>query len=159
MEIVAVYDEHPIRTYGLEAQEGFLWLTAQRPLAVLGNLPDWQALEQAASPAFFTATLREGRMILRVCLTQADLPGMLKALDGLGFAPQLPARPVSLIHLQGPHFGDRYGIAAAALSSLAEAGARLLAMNAAVHSLFLVVEPTQAKVALASLAQAFTAPN
>ncbi|MFH1034100.1 MAG: hypothetical protein V1806_06290 [Pseudomonadota bacterium] len=159
METLAVYDEHPIRIYGLEAQEGFCWLTTSRPQAGLAELSDWQSLEQAPSPAFFCATLREGRLVLRMCLAQADLAGMLEALPALGLTPVLPARPVCLIQLQGPHFGDRYGIASAALASLAQVGATPLGMGAVVHSLFLVVEPAQADLALRGLGQAFSAPN
>jgi hypothetical protein len=159
METLAVFDEHPIRTYGLQAQEGFCWLTATRPLAGLGDLPDWRTMGQAPSPAFVSAWLREGRLTLRLCLTRSDLAGMLKALDALGMEAEIPALAVSLIHLQGPHFGDRYGIAAAALASLAAVGATPLGMGAVLHSLFLVVEPALADEALRGLAQAFSAPN
>lgn len=159
METLAVYEEHPIGTYGLRVQEGFLWLAAQRPLANWEDGPDWQALERASCPVFCNASLREGRMSLNICLAQADLPPTLEALRGLGFTPSPPARPVSVIHLQGPHFGDRHGIAAAALSSLAQAGVELVAINAVVHSLFLVVPPRQAQAALLGLSQAFATPK
>ncbi len=159
METLAVYEEHPIRTYGLKAQEGLCWLNAGRPLAGLGDFQDWGLWEGCPRPVFLAASLGEGRLRLGLCLAQADLPALSRALAGAGLTAEAPARPVSLIHLQGPHFGDRYGIAAAALAGLAQAGVTPLGLGAVVHSLFLVVEPDQATTALEALSTAFSGPD
>lgn len=159
METMAVYEEHPIGTYGLRAQEGFCWLAAGRPLAGLEGMAGLEFMETCPQPALLSASLWEGRLSLRLCLDQQELPRMLETLSAAGLEVDQPALAASLIHLQGPHFGERYGIAAAALESLAQAGVVPLALGAVVHSIFLVIEPHQAEAALAGLAQAFTAPD
>jgi hypothetical protein len=66
---------------------------------------------------------------------------------------------VSLINLQGPHFGDRPGIAAEALNGLTGFQVEPLAMSGVVHSLFLAVGKGAEQAALAGLATRFSGPK
>lgn len=161
METIAVYDEQPIRTYGLKAQEGLCWLEAGLDLAAGPKAAEQarQALALAPRPLFSSAQEMDGRLSLRLCLPLADCPALTQALAAASLELAAPPTPASLIHLQGPHFGDRYGIAAAALEALAQAGISPLGCAGVVHSLFLVVEPGQAQAALKALAAYFSAPS
>ncbi len=158
-ETVAVYEERPVRTYGIAARgELMLWLARCRE----GDPAPARALAacRPAPPLWVLAARPAGEDCrLAFCLPadRVEEFAALAAAAGLG-ALGAP-RPACLIHLQGPHFGDRYGILAEALEGLAGQGVRPLFVQAAVHSIYILVAPGQARAALAGLAGRFTAPG
>lgn len=159
METVAVYFERPLRTYGLEAQAGCRLLEVSCPrerledlLAALG------ALQPPAGLHFCTAAWAGETLSLRACLPVPEAARVATALAGAGLQPQAPVE-ASLVHLQGPHFGDRWGVASEALAGLAEAGVEPLGLAGVVHSLFLALPPQDARAGLAGLAKRFRAPD
>ena len=80
--------------------------------------------------------------------------------DGLEFPPGMQVEaPVELIYFQGPHFGDRYGIADAALGALADAKVPLRAMACSGASVYIVVPEGFARQAGKALSQAFIVPS
>jgi hypothetical protein len=159
-ETIAVYREDPIRTYGLQAQAGLAWLRAACAGPDLERaLGAAQDLEACPRPLHVQLRLGGDGLELAACLAAEEAPGLARDLARCGLALAEPPRPASLVHLQGPHFGDRHGIAAAALDSLAEAGLTPLSLAGVVHSLFLVLEPDQARAALAALSRRFRAPG
>lgn len=159
-ETIAVFREDPIRTYGLQAQSGLVWLTAACPGPDLAPaLAAAQALEVCPRPLHVQLRLGGEGLELAACLAAGEAPELVQGLEGCGLALAHPPRPASLVHLQGPHFGDRHGIAAAALACLAEAGLTPLSLAGVVHSLFLVLEPDQAAEALTALGRRFCAPG
>lgn len=162
-QTIAVYREDPIRTYGLQVRDGLVWLMATCPgpdlarmARSLGAAP---ALEACPRPLHVQLRLGDGGLELAVCLAAEEAPELVHHLAQCGLTLAGPPRPASLVHLQGPHFGDRHGIAAAALDSLAEAGLTPLCLAGVVHSLFLVLEPDQAPDALVALGRRFSAPG
>ena len=157
METVAVYAEHPIRVYGLKAEPGLCLVSAE---SAAGG---WS--ETAAALAKFEGSLQikyigteweAERVIFRACLPSLQAARLEGVFKEAGLALTGQARKVHLIHLQGPHFGDRYGLAAAALGSLEEAGLEPLAVGGAVHSLFLAVQPADSEATLKALAKNFS---
>ena len=64
--------------------------------------------------------------------------------------------PVELIYFQGPHFGDRYGIADAAFRALA--GQEVLAAGFSGASVYIVVADKQAQATIECLSEAFITP-
>lgn len=159
-ETIAVFREDPIRTYGLQAQAGLVWLTATSPGSELARaLAAAQALEAGSRPLHLRLGLGDEGLDLAACLPAGEAPEMARNLARCGIALTGPPRPASLVHLQGPHFGDRHGIVAAALGSLAEAGLTPLGLAGVVHSLFVVLEPDQAPEALVALGRRFSAPG
>lgn len=158
-ETIAVFREDPIRTYGLAATPHMSWLTAAAPLADLDFVAGLDALADAPKPAHLQVTLGANRLELCACLNRDAVDPLLRALAGAGLRLSEPTQEAALIHLQGPHFGDRHGIAGAALAALAEAGTLPLGVAGVVHSLFMVVPPAQADAVCAALARRFCAPS
>jgi hypothetical protein len=157
METVAVYREHPVLTYRLRAETGFLLLRLVCPLSSLTAMGD--ALARCQPPLLVSQMgggldREEADFFLCLKPDQASILESLLALAGL--PPPGPAREVVLIHLQGPHYGDRYGVLAGALAGLAQEDVMPLALATAVHSLYLMIEPTEAARALSGLSQYFT---
>ncbi len=155
METVAVFNEHPIQTYGLLLREDMVLVETR------GRRPRYQVLAGARPPLEMAlcAAAREGDYWrLDVCLP-AHLISRLRELAGPAGLESGPARPVSLLVLQGPHFGDRPGIAAAALAGLERAGVEPVLLQGAVHSLVAAVDPAQAVRAREGLGAYFSVPE
>ncbi|MCA1988315.1 MAG: hypothetical protein LDL07_04090, partial [Desulfarculus sp.] len=117
------------------------------------------ALETGPRPLHLRLGLGDEGLELAACLAAGEALELARDLARCGITLAGPPRPASLVHLQGPHFGDRHGIFAAALESLAEAGSTPFCLAGVVHSLFLVLEPDQAPAALAALGRRFCAPS
>ena len=155
METVAVFNEHPVQTYGILLRHHLALLEAR------GDDPRPQVLAQARPPLemiICAAAWQEGEWWLKVCLPAEAVPRLQELAPAAGLRPEAP-RPVSLLVLQGPHFGDRPGIAAAALAGLEQAGVEPLLLQGAVHSLMLAVEPAQAARAREGLGAYFSVPE
>lgn len=155
-ETVAVYTERPVSCYGLKAEEGLeLWQVRSPAQAWATSAFGLADREPAPRLGFMSAYWQDDSCSLCFCLPpdQAALMNDSPALAGA--APS----QVSLINLQGPHFGDRPGIAAEALNGLAGVQVEPLAMSGVVHSLFLAVEKGAEPAALAGLATRFSGPK
>lgn len=160
MAVVAVYDEHPVRTYGLEAHTGLALMAADCPWQ--GLAPASRQLCDCASGlplTFCTTQLDSRRCRWEVCLPEEAVKPMANRLAQCGLELLEPPLAAGLIHLQGPHFGDRPGIAGLALQALSRAGLELLALGAVVHSLFMVLAPGEARPALRALGRSFCGPE
>ena len=160
METVAVYSEDPVLTYRLQAESGFVLLEIACPAAGLEPLA--QALGDCRPPLLVTqlgAGLSQGVARICLCLKWDLAPRLQSLLERAGLPAPSPPREVTLVHLQGPHYGDRYGVLARALQGLEQAQVEPVAFAAAVHSLFILVEPAEARAALAGLARHFAAPE
>lgn len=154
-ETVAVYTERPISCYGLKGEEGFTICQAQ-PLAktwsrMAFSLAD---LEPPLRLGFMAAYWHADNCRLSVCLPQDQAENLSDALA----MEDAFSQEACMINLQGPHFGDRPGIAAGALEGMAQLGVSPLAVSGVVHSLFIAVDPAAAQDALTGLATRFSDP-
>jgi hypothetical protein len=147
METIAVYWEPRIRTYGVQWVEGLqLFQIAVSPV----HMAQWgQALQSLAEdgPAF------------RLVWAQAEAPDTdrikffllcdhghgskvhdyLEGQAERGVADKLQhPLSVDLLFLQGPHYGDRYGVLDFTLGPLVEAEVPLLAVTCSVATLYLI---------------------
>lgn len=160
METVAVYEERPIKAYALQIQTGFCLLAARLPLSRCQDLDDCLGARPGEWAALFcTVNLAGEAFSYTACLPKQAALALADHLRERGAELVLAPLPVAVVHLQGPHYGDRYGIAAAAAGALAEAGLALLSMSAVVHSIFLAVPAEQGEPALAALAKHFATPK
>lgn len=157
-ETVAVYAECPVSCYGLKEDAGLaLWQAHGPGPALASALSRLAALEPPPRLSFMAGYWHEGSCSLSVCLPKDQEAPLAQIWAGLGSCP--PGEDASLVHLQGPHFGDRPGIAHEALAGLAQAGVEPLALSGVVHSLFLALRPGDAKAALEGLAAKFCGPR
>ncbi len=159
METVAVYFEKPVRTYGLKAREGSLTLSLACPAPGLaGFTAVLAALEPPLQLSSCSLLWEDEEARLQVCLPQEQAPRLEAAAAAAG--ARLEARsPASVIDLQGPHFGDRWGLASEALDGLMEAGAEPLGLLGVTHTLQLNLAPGRAPAALEGLGRRFSAPG
>ena len=136
METIAFYRESIIKTYGLFERTGLCLVTIELPSDRLG---DW-----GTGLAELTSRL-EASLVLVICRPASPTSlRLLLLLDESQTGPPAMDRPqgfpddccaqwrvdraVELVYFQGPHYGDRYGIAGAALEALADRGVPVLAM-------------------------------
>ena len=169
METIAVYWESQIKTYGFNCRSGLCLASMDL------------ALGQAASPdAVVLKTLgeycREIRMVgtcplgnglSRLHLLFEPVPGQtpqtvarsLADANGCADAAVDVLAPVDAVFFQGPHYGDRYGIADAALQALDTAGVAVLAMTCGGSSVCLVLADGAADAACKALETAFVVPQ
>ncbi len=160
MAVVAAYHEHPVRTYGLQTCGGLSLLAAACPGGELA--PACRSLCNCAGQLplrFCTTQLDPHRCRWELCLPEAAVQPMCEYLAQCGLELLAPPHDAGLIHLQGPHFGDRYGIASLALQALNRAGVRLMALGAVVHSLFMVLAAGDCASGLRALQANFCGPE
>jgi hypothetical protein len=160
METVAVYWEPIIRTYGFDVRTGLT--LAQLELPTEGS-DDLALLLEPGAPC-------PGGLVMAAAGRNADSSlALWVVLDGV-VAQDLRERaqavgdptvihPVEVVCFHGPHFGDRYGIASAALSVLQKDGITVLLASCTSASVFLAVECNEGRRTVQSLQIAFTAPG
>lgn len=159
MDTVAVYLEKPVRTYGVKAQEGLelLRLTCHpaRLAALAKSLSRIQpSLEMVACVALWA----QSKLSLAVCLPRRHSSRLATLAHEASSQVESP-RAVNLIGLQGPHFGDRWGIAQQALAALEGADVQPRLVLGATHTLQLLVDPRDAPRALEGLRTRFWYPE
>jgi len=159
VETVAIYSERPIKTYGLKVEHGLVLVTGQGRLADLVALQSSLAGVDPPPRVIHTSAWPEDdTWSISLCLAHDQLPALLAVLERAGLELSREPVPVGLIHLQGPHFGDRYGIVSQALEGLRQVAVAPLGLGAVVHSLFMLFEPAQCPTALEALAEYFSSP-
>lgn len=166
METIAVYWEAKVRTYGFQVQEKLAVL--QMDVAT-GSLGAWArqlaAIEEAdTSYRWLLAQPGEiGRISLWVICEAANIVKLKHFVEtcspaGLDFKAELFA-PVDVLFFQGPHYGDRYGIADFTLKALQTHKIPLLAMICCVNSVNLVLPVQWGGKAKALLSEEFVIPT
>jgi hypothetical protein len=160
METVAVYWESKIRTYGFNLQEGLILSRVSLPCA---DLSCWgetlQSLDagEATFRLVWAGTGNSGQIVF--CLacdaghwTQLR-PLIKRDLDPAG------VQVVDILFLQGPHFGDRYGIMDFTYQALAKGPISLISAVCSVATIYLVLPGGWGRKAQSLLAQAFEIPR
>lgn len=163
METVAVYWEPQIKTYGIAEKTGLSLLTCQCSAGPVDlerlTPPDGQTddvLLAVAHPVPGGA--------LRLQLVVAGAMSACRDGGAQTFLGRLVQRahvtaPVDLIYFQGPHYGDRFGIAEAAFDALLSASVPVLIASCCGASVHMVLTGGQAGAARAALSQAFVVPT
>ncbi len=159
METVAVYCEHPVRTYGLKAQEGCLLLFLECPTSQLGKLADQLAALAPPLPLVSCGVLWRGEVAsMQVCLPREEASRLELAAAQAGARIGL-RREASVINLQGPHFGDRWGLAKEVLAGLEEAETAPLVLMGVTHTLQIALDSSASQAALNGLGRHFVGPE
>lgn len=163
-EVVAVWVEERIRTYGFDVRSGLTLVT--RALGAPETLARSHPVEAPEARDLLLATAqqeRDGALVLQLLLQGAGSadPGLwdiVSLLPGVGPILQV-VHPVEAVFFHGPHFGDRHGIAAAAFEALAQGDLRLHSVCCAGASVCLVVGKGQGRAAVAALRTLFEEPE
>ena len=166
MEVIAVYWEPKIKTYGFQVKPGLRLVTAMVPF---DRVSQWgERLECGVDPKHnFILVLAQPATAsaLRMHLL-FEPPGAGQLADLIremnqeaGGTPFEIDTPAELVYFQGPHFGDRYGIANAAFQALANKDWQLLAAGFSGASVYIVVPWNRARAAVKCLSQSFITPG
>jgi len=165
METVAMYWEPQIKTYGFQVVKNLTLYRYSIPV----DLPDpWErAIER----------LEEGQNRFQLLCAQLGASSDLELLllcepeQGVSVARQIEAAipaiagnrqvaaPVELLFFQGPHFGDRFGIADFTFKALKETADQLLAVAFACASVYLILPEGAADETKTRLTAAFRIPG
>jgi hypothetical protein len=167
METIAFYRESIIKTYGFVERTGLCLVTVDLPFH---QISDWgEGLSDLPSQFGLSLLLMMARPVsensLRVhmVLDESQTGPLLMNTPQPFFATVRDRlrieREIELLYFQGPHYGDRYGIACAALTALSVYDVPVLAMICTGASVFLVTPKGKIPIAREALGQAFITPE
>ena len=165
METIAVYWENKIKTYGFQIEHElslFQISIAPHELARLGStffngISDinfsWVLVQQSPNHVFRV-------YILLAQKWKQPMQAILKRYRENGTGIDLrTASPVEMIFFHGPHFGDRYGIADAALGTLREKDLPIIAAGCTGASVYIILPEHGAAKARDILSNSFDTPK
>ena len=156
METIAVYWEKRIKTYGFNLMDGLVLMNLEIEAGRLEDwghrIADWGGLGVKVRLVLAQAS-DDGGANVSLVLDRGDDERLEKEFsDDEGFEV---VRAVEMIQFQGPHFGDRYGIAEAAFDCLAAAGLPVLAAGCAGASIHIILPEGRGAEAVARLSETF----
>ena len=165
METIAMYWEPQIKTYGFQVVKDLALYKYRMP----ADLPaEWtraiKRIEDGANHFHLLYSQLRASSDLDVRLLCEPKQGASLArriaaeIPTAGDRLQVTA-PVELIFFQGPHFGDRFGIADFTYKALKEKSDVLLAAVFACHSIYLILSEGAADEIRTRLAAAFRIPG
>lgn len=166
LETIAVYWEPVVRVYGYDIKRDISLIELELPLDILEDIGS-RADQLAKSSKGFTMTLLQqaSEHIFRICIVMAseDAEAAFKIFAETASAYQeiQIRRPqkVELLSFHGPHFQDRYGIADATFSTLAQSDISIRAAGCTGTSIYLIVEEGKAEQARDILSASFVVPE
>lgn len=163
METVAFYRETVIKTYGFNERLGLTWLQTEIPFDSWGlRTAAWLdriCRGERGVLLLMVRPLSKSKMAFSLLWEEKSAGGPESAL---GETPNLSWRvekEVELLYFQGPHYGDRYGIASAALEAVLGEGIPLLAAACLGATVFLVLPKGMSPTARSALGRSFTVPE
>jgi len=163
-EVVASYQEKKPKVYSLGWQEEQNLFRVKLNLRDLSHMGDAfiNFAEQGFLLPFLTSCPSDthGELNLSLCVPDYDqkkYPDLIK--ESLPEAVTTMVAPVAVFAMNGPHFGDRYGIAKELLKALDSAGVELLALGCAIASINGVVPAAQIEEATNAIEQCFEVPS
>ena len=166
METAAAYEEPRLTTYGFQTVSGLSLIQIDLTPEALPRLSACLLDPNRPAATFELALLQPGpperlRLSL-VCRPPGDarvkalVADMLPSAPGVRMQGQLP---VEMICFQGPHFGDRSGIALAGLRALRRGNVPVVVAGCAGSVINLVLPTGQAGSALSLLKRSFQIPR
>jgi aspartokinase len=163
-EVVASYQEKKSKVYGLEYQEGLEFLHVRLHGGQIGQLG--VAMKELARLGLYLTFLAknpcrdQGVEELFFCLPSSPNCPNPETINRI--APQAivdTISPVARFSMNGPHFGDRYGIASELLCAFKKSNIDLLALNCSIASIIGVVPLNQIQPAIQTIQGCFEVPS
>jgi hypothetical protein len=166
LETIAVYWEPVIKTYGFTEKTGLTLFCFSCPI---DRMADWgQRMQEwgTAGDGFIMvagSSLDGNTLQFNLLFEQKGVDRYRAVLEKWREEePRISLQvetPVELIYFHGPHYGDRHGIASAALKALAVQAVPVLALACTGASVYLIMPEGKAPSAREALGQAFLAPE
>ncbi|MBN1847161.1 MAG: hypothetical protein JW932_01100 [Deltaproteobacteria bacterium] len=162
-EVIATYQEQRPKVYGLELYEGQQLLLAKTSKSKITQL-GWVFNHFAACGIHLTFTIigpaggDEG-MIFAFSLQESSNPDDSQSANRFKYEMDLVRiSPVCVFSMNGPHFGDRYGIASELLRSLDRKKIELLCLSCTIASITGVLPAEQTDAAVEAIQDCFDVP-
>jgi aspartokinase len=163
-EVVASYQEKKPKVYGLDFYEGQHLLHIKMNRTKITHVgASFRGFTRLGLTLTFLATspsAGQDREILAFSLPASQGEAYGKVLKRI--APEIEFREtpsVTIFSMNGPHFGDRYGIVSEVLMSLRSRQVAPLALSCTIASVTGVVRRDQFEAALHALRQGFEVPS
>jgi aspartokinase len=163
-EVVASYQEKRPKVYGLEYQEGQELLQIGLKCGHMGSVGT--ALKEFARLGLYLTFFNtspgqeKGRERLFICLPKSEGHSNTEIITRIASAVKIETIfPVATFAMNGPHFGDRYGIASELLHALDKEKVALLGLNCSIASIIGVVPSPQIQSAINALQKCFEVPS
>jgi aspartokinase len=162
-EIIGSYEEKVIKVYGITQQPDLDLWKMTLPFSLLGDLGSaLTALDRLGCrlPFIMGDFNQEEELFFAFCFAGNQGEQVRQELARhLPLADPLRHDWAVALSLQGPHFGDRYGIISALVSSLSDAGVRPLAVSCTVHSISVIIAAGNLESSLVALRSQFQIPH
>lgn len=163
-EVVASYQEKKPKVYGLQWGDGevLFRVTLSRHNLCDAETAFRELSRQGISLTFFitSPTREKGATMLSLALPRSKRQCYEKIIERLPSAPATQkARPVAHFAMNGPHFGDRYGIASELFAALDSAHIDLLGLSCSIASITGIVPAEQIHDAIQAVQGCFEVPS
>jgi len=165
-QTIATYREERVKTYGFQIAVDLALFEVK--LDAQSICPFGVKIYSLAKfhPVFHlvaASTFIDGLFVCYILLPAKDESNFMKYVllngDFEESKTVLVTSPVDLIYFQGPHYGDRYGIAETALGALARASIPVLVTACSQSCIYLVLPGAMGPKAKRSLAEVFEVPR
>jgi len=160
METIAVYFEPVAKSYGVHSVTDVRLVQSSMPAGAGARYPRGIPTSFSEAGRFSFVMLQydpSGEARLHAVARPEEIAGVLGAF-GLSEGPDVLIRPVDLLFFQGPHFYERYGIAASAVAKLREKKSEMLAAGFSGSMAYMIVPHGTAEGVQAALAECFRLP-
>ena len=163
-EVVASFQEQKPKVYGLEYQDNQELLRVELNTQSIGDFgTSFKEFARLGLNLAFLATSpceEKGKEKVAFCLPVTANSSYIRIIDGI--APQADTQslaPVSTFAMNGPHFGDRYGIVSELLISLEKGNIDLLGLSCTIASITGVVPSSHITSAIEVIKGCFDIPS
>ena len=163
-EVVASYQEKKPKVYGLEYYENqdLIKLTLNNWHANRVDLI-FKAFSQLGLHLTYLATgpgRPKGTEVLTLCLPSSENPSCREIIHETSPGINLEkTHPVTVFSMNGPHFGDRYGIASELIAALIDRGVELLGLSCTIASITGIVPSSQLELTFPAILERFEVPS
>ena len=164
METTAVYWEPKIRTYGFQIEKELSLLEIRLDPSWPDTGPWPEKLESSGFRfSLIFGQVRDSNSIsLYIAARDSSMDQLMEMVGpGLGIRDgdcSIIASPVDMLSFQGPHYGDRPGIAYKALETLCSGGMNVIALCCSVSCIYIILEQDKGEAARDILLENFEVP-
>ena len=163
-EVVASYQEKKPKVYGLEWQDKQELIHVKLDSSNLSSMgtvfKDFSRLGLILTFLISRPSKEKGKGNLFFCLPESEKNDYLGTIEGsLPEASTVEDSFVASFSMNGPHFGDRYGIISELLTALDQARTNLLGLSCSIHSITGVLPAAQINSAVDAIQGCFDVPS
>lgn len=163
-EVVASFQEQRPKVYGLEYQDNQEFLRVKLNTKSIGDFgTSFKEFARLGLNLTFLATSpceEEGKEEVAFCLPVTENSSYVRIMNGMASKADTHClAPVSTFAMNGPHFGDRYGIVSELLISLEKGDIDLLGLSCTIASITGVVPSSHIGLAIEAIKGCFDIPS